>query len=103
MEWLTILMLEKPKTISWWGKVLFYAGGLATIVGLWGVLALPAIAVPTKLANVGAATRSLADAYPAYPTWWIPESVAGFVVSIGVAALGVWLVMATKHLNRTFR
>lgn len=103
MEWLTILMFEKPKTVIGWGKALFTAGGLATIVGIWGVLALRAIAVPAKLGITDAVTRSLADAYPALPTWWIPESVAGFVMSIGVAAVGVWLVMATKHLNRTFR
>lgn len=103
MEWLTMLMLEKPKTVRWWGKLLFNAGGLATIVGVWGVLALRAIAMPAKLGVSSAVTRRLADAYPTLPTWWIPESVAGFAMSIGLAALGVWLVMATKHLNRTFR
>ncbi|MBT2333647.1 hypothetical protein J7E49_06980 [Variovorax paradoxus] len=103
MEWLTILMLEKPKAIKGWGKALFNIGGLATIVGIWGVLALRAIAMPAKLGTVGAIARSLADAYPAFPTWWIPESAAGFGISISMAALGVWLVMATKHLNRAFR
>lgn len=98
-----MVMLEKPKTVRWWGKLLFNAGGLATIVGIWGVLALRAIAMPAKLGVTAALTRSLADAYPALPTWWIPESAVGFILSLGVAAVGLWLVMATKHLNRTFR
>lgn len=103
MEWLTMLMLEKPRAMSAFGKFLFNAGGLATVLGIWGVLALRAIALPAKLGAPSAAKQSLSDAYPSYPTWWVPESAIGFVLSVGIAALGVWLVMATKHLNRTFR
>lgn len=103
MEWLTMLMLEKPKAMSAFGKVLFNVGGVATLLGIWGVLALRAIALPAKLGAANAATQSLANAYPSYPTWWVPESAIGFVLSVGIAALGVWIVMATKHLNRTFR
>ena len=76
MEWLTMLMLEKPKAVSGWGKVLFNAVGLATIVGGWGMLALRAIAVPAKLGTTVAITLGLSDAYPAYPTLGIPESAA---------------------------
>jgi hypothetical protein len=102
MEWSTMLMLEKPKAVCEWGKLLFNAGGPATIVGIWGAR-LRAIAVPAKLGTTSAITRRLADAYPTVPTWGIPESVAGFVMSIGIAAVGVWIATATKHLNRTFR
>jgi hypothetical protein len=103
MEWLTILMLERPKTVSAVGKLLFNVGGLATVLGIWGTLALQAIASAVKFGPASSVTRGLADAYPTYPTWWVPESAAGFAMSIGIAALGIWLVMATKHLNRTFR
>lgn len=66
-----MVMLEKPKTVRWWGKLLFNAGGLATIVGIWGVLALRAIAMPAKL--------GVTAAHVVWPTRTPPFQLGGFL------------------------
>ncbi|AGU51515.1 hypothetical protein VAPA_1c44420 [Variovorax paradoxus B4] len=103
MTWLFIQMIDRPKTVMFWGRLFVNVGGLACIAGLWGQLAVKATSELSHPGPASPPTRTLAELYPSLPIWWIPESAFGYALAIGVAALGIWLVTATKRMNRSFR
>src|SRR4051812_18210479 len=103
MTWLFIQMIDRPKTIMFWGRLMVSVGAFALIVGLRGQVAVEATSALSRLGGASPPTRTLAELYPALPIWWIPESAFGFALAIGAAALGAWLVTATKRTNRSIR
>jgi hypothetical protein len=44
----------------------------------------------------------LAKLYPDWPTWWIPESLGGFVTWALIGAAGAWLGFTAKKLQKQY-
>lgn len=103
MTWLFIQMIDRPQTVMFWGRLLTNVGGLASIAGLCGQIAVKATSALSHLGPASPPTRTLAELYPSLPIWWVPESAFGYALAIAVAALGIWLVTATKRMNRSCR
>jgi hypothetical protein len=82
MQWLRSLVARAPRRATLLGKALFLAGGILVLAALFARIGL--VSINGERAQAGLATlHSLAEAYPQYPTWIVPEGPVGF----GVAAL----------------
>ena len=100
MDWLRSLIARNPKHALVLGKTVFLAGAIL-IVG--------AAFARAALANVNAARadaklpllRTLAEAYPQYPTTIVPEGPVGFVLAAVLVLVGMALtVLAEKASKR---
>jgi hypothetical protein len=71
------------------GLWMFFAGAVALLCGL--------------LAQVGAppsAAATLADRFPDWPTWFVPESPAGYTTALMMVCWGVWALGRALRLAR---
>lgn len=96
MEWIRSRIAQHPKLAIVLGKTLLLAGSIL-IVG--------AVFARAGLININAdraearqpPLRTLAEAYPQYPTWPVPEGPVGFSISAVLVLAGMGLtVMAEK-------
>lgn len=90
--------LENPKRLVALGGFLITLGYWLGIAGLIGKMATTAVGAITNMANSGANVGTLAKIYPSLPTAWVPESAIGFVLTVLILSLGLWL----KHTGRQF-
>jgi hypothetical protein len=61
--------------------------------GLWMFFAGAGALLCALLAQVGAprsAAATLADRFPDWPTWFVPESAAGYTTALLMVCWGVW-------------
>ena len=90
------------------GVTLFIARGLmacalgAALLGWRGHKLLALLERRLDPVGVGA-PRSLAEAYPSLPTWWVPESALGFCLAAAVFLVGAILVKAAGTAKRLSR
>jgi hypothetical protein len=85
------------------GKILFLAGAILILGAVFaraGLMATNAERVEAKLH----ALHTLAEAYPRYPTWLVPEGPVGFTISAVLVLLGMGLTVlagdAAKQARR---
>lgn len=90
--------LQNPKRLVALGEVLIKLGYCLGIAGLVGKLATTAVGAITSMASRSANVDTLSEIYPSLPTAWVPESALGFVLTVLVLSLGLWL----KHFGRQF-
>jgi hypothetical protein len=69
----------------------FFAGALALFFGLVGQLQLQA---------QQSAAATLADRFPDWPTWFVPESPAGYTAALMMVCWGVWSLGRGLRLAR---
>lgn len=93
---------KSPKLAQLIGQALFSAGGFIVICGLIGRVAMTAINSTRSLAKLPS-VGSLAEAYPMYSLWWVPEHFIGFALAVIVAALGVYLALSAKACRSVSR
>ena len=93
MEWLQLFIDRHPRRSLIAGKAVFLAGGIAILAAVFArgqLLSLNADRVAAKLPPL----RTLAEAFPGYPTALVPEGTVGFVVSallvLAGTAVTVW-------------
>lgn len=96
MQWLRSLIARAPKRATAVGKALFLAGGVLVLAALFGRIGLVSLNGERTQAGLSA-VRTLADAYPQYPTWFVPEGPLGFAVAalLVLAGMGV-IALAEK-------
>lgn len=61
--------------------------------GLWMFFSGAALLLCALLAQVGAppsAATTLADRFPDWPTWFVPESATGYTAALMMVCWGVW-------------
>ena len=58
----------------------FFAGAVALLCGLLAQVATPQ----------APAAATLADRFPDWPTWFVPESAAGYTTALMMVCWGVW-------------
>lgn len=106
MKSLTDILLEffytKPARIVALGLGMFYVGSGLIIAGAIGNLGTTAINLLPTLDHAPANTKTLAAIYPALPTWWIPESFVGFVLSFVLALAGAIVALCGKQISKHF-
>lgn len=81
------------------GKVVFLAGCiliLAAVFGRAGLMGLNADRAQAKLPAV----RTLAEAYPQYPTWLVPETAVGFGVAAVLVLVGMAMTVLAEQEQR---
>jgi hypothetical protein len=100
MKWLRSRIARSPKPALVLGKILFLAGAILILGAVFaraGLMATNADRLEAKLP----ALQTLAEAYPQYPTWLVPESPIGFAISAVLVLVGMGLtVLAEKALKQ---
>ena len=96
MHWLRSFVARSPRRAMVLGKVLFLAGCILILGAAFARAALSSINTERAEAKLPA-LRALAEAYPQYPTWIVPEGPLGFAIAALLVLVGMALtVMAEK-------
>lgn len=95
-------LLYEPRRIVTLGRALCLTGSFLIFVGLIGRVATASVAAIGFLGGRHLAYLSLGDIYPMLPTWWIPESVIGYVSGAVLVLLGLVITTAGSRLQRRF-
>jgi hypothetical protein len=103
MKQLRALLTQAPRTTLVVGKTVFLLGAVLVLAAIFGRVGLSAVNAQRALASQPPATQ-LAEAYPQYPTWLVPEGPVGFVVAAVLVLVGMYLtVVASEALSRPKR
>lgn len=90
MNWFRsqIALFPRPALII--GKVVFLVGAIMVVGAVFaraGLSGINADRVAAKLPVL----QSLAEAYPQYPTWMVPEGIVGYVIAGALVLVGTAL------------
>jgi len=101
MNWFLMSLLQNLALARWLGWAIFSVAGAA--IGLGLRLGRLFARANRALQRAGSDQElALAQLYPDWPTWWIPESVEGFVAWLFVAGAGAWLAYTAKLLQKQY-
>lgn len=99
-DFLTNQLLLKPAGMRVLGQVLLQAALVQLLAGAWTHLITASYAIFQSLGGRGGADVALANIYPMFWTWWIPESAFGFAWVLLLSLLGSWFCFAARHISR---
>jgi hypothetical protein len=99
MHWIRSLVARSPRRALLLGKALFLAGAILILGAVFARAGLMGINADRRDAGL-ATLRTLAEAYPQYPTWMVPEGPAGFAVSAALVLAGMGLVVLAEAAAR---
>lgn len=100
MDSLRTLVARSPKRWLVLGKAIFLAGAILVVGAVFARAALMGINGERAQAKLPALHR-LAEAYPQYPTWIVPEGPLGFSVAAVLVLAGLALtVLADGVISR---
>lgn len=102
LDELTELLYGHPEDCRAFGAALFSAAGLATVAGLYVKVGTVAVSMATSMAGQPA-EYGAAQLLPGMWTWWIPESLAGFLLYAAVGGAGFMLARAAKKVQKLLR
>jgi len=68
--------------------------------GLWMFFGGAILLLFSLLAQVGAPSATLAERFPGWPTWFVPESAAGYTMALMMVCRGVWSLGRGLQLAR---
>jgi hypothetical protein len=92
MNRLRSLVRRSPQRFLVLGKAIFLAGAILIVGAVFARAALVAANAERAQAKLPA-LRTLAEAYPQYPTWLVPEGPIGFALSAVLVLAGMALVV----------
>ncbi|MES2785883.1 MAG: hypothetical protein V4684_10505 [Pseudomonadota bacterium] len=95
MNWLNSWMRRFPRHALVVGKVAFLAGAILILGAVFaraGLMSINADRTDAKLPTL----RTLAEAYPQYATWVVPEGPVGFSVAAVLVVIGMVLTGKPK-------
>lgn len=87
--------LLHPKRLVAVGEALYSVASALVVLG-----ACATVAAINSLGRQVRSQSTLADLLPGLPTWWIPETLVGFVFVIVVAIVGVVIAREGRNLER---
>lgn len=100
MQWLRSRIARSPGHAMILGKAIFLAGAIVIVGAVFaraGLANLNAQRAEARLPPL----QTLAQAYPQYPTWVVPEGPLGFgIAAVLVLAGMVLIVLAEKAAKR---
>lgn len=100
MKWLRARIARSPRRVLVIGKTVFLAGSvliLGAVFARAALMNLNADRVTAKLAPV----QTLAEAWPGYPTWLVPEGPAGFALAAVLVLLGMALTSIASDILKS--
>jgi hypothetical protein len=97
LEHLVDYFLTQPKRLVTLGQVAARCGNFLLLVGVAAYAATRSLSVVQSMAGVPQNAPTLADLLPAVPTWWVPESVAGFGLG-GLLLVGGMVALRTGRI-----
>lgn len=95
MQWLRSLIRRAPRRYLVLGKASLLVGAILIVGAVFargGLVALNAERTEARLPVL----RTLAEAYPQYPTWLVPEGPAGFALSAVLVVVGTVLAVLAE-------
>jgi|SRR5438105_13329033 len=98
MRWI----YAQPKLTRMVGQALFSVGGFVIVCGLVASAGMTALNQGRSIGKMPSFT-GLAEAYPTYPLWWVPEHFIGYAVAALIAGLGIYLAITAKSALKPTR
>jgi hypothetical protein len=93
---------KNPKLAQLLGRALFSVGALFVVCGMIGRVALTAINSTRGLGKLPSLS-GLAEAYPTYPLWCVPERIIGYAIPVAVACFGAYVALTAKAARKRSR
>ena len=99
MQWLRSRIGRHPRRAVVLGKTLFLAGSIMILGAVFaraGLMAVNAQRTEARLPIL----RTLAEAYPQYPTWLVPEGPVGFGIAAVLVLVGLALTVLAEQAKK---
>ncbi len=99
MDWLRARIARSPRHALILGKTLFLAGAIAIVGAVFAraaLLNINAVRTEAKLAPL----QALAQAYPQYPTWIVPEGPVGYTICALLVLVGMGLTVMASEVQK---
>ena len=99
MQWLRSRIARYPRQALVLGKTLFLAGAILILGAVFaraGLVATNSERAEAKLP----ALHTLAEAWPQYPTWLVPEGPVGFGLAAVLVLAGMGLTVLAEKAGR---
>jgi hypothetical protein len=102
MKWLRSRIARSPRPALVLGKILFLAGAILILGAVFARASLWGINAERSEAKLPA-LHTLAEAYPQYPTWVVPEGPVGFTVAALLVLAGMGLTVLASDASKQER
>lgn len=102
MDWLRSLVARSPKRALVIGKAVFLAGAILVLGAVFARASLMAVNADRADAKLPA-LQTLAQAYPQYPTWIVPEGPVGFAISAVLVLMGMGVTVLAGEAEKKER
>lgn len=100
MDHIPFLIAQYPRRALVIGKTLLLAGSILVVSAVFARSGLADVNEQRSSAGLPP-VRTLAEAFPGYPTWLVPEGVLGFGIAAALVVAGMTLVhLAEKAVKR---
>lgn len=99
MDWLRALVARHPRNAMLLGKGLLLAGGILVLGAMFARFALMDLNAQRSESSLPL-VRTLAEAYPQYPTWVVPEGPVGFGISGALVLVGLAVIVLAEQAVR---
>lgn len=99
MDWIRALIARYPRRALVLGKALLLAGSILIVGAVFaraGLININAQRAEAKEPPL----RTLAEAYPQYPTWVVPEGPVGFGLSAVLVLAGMGLAVLGEKAGK---
>lgn len=99
MQWIRALVAQHPRRALIIGKTLLLAGSILIVGAVFaraGLVNTNADRADARLPPL----RMLAEAYPQYPTWVVPEGPVGFGISAVLVLAGMGLTLLAEQAGK---
>ena len=96
LDWLRSRIARDPRRTIVLGKSLLLAGGILILGAVFARIALINFNAERTQASL-APVRTLAQAYPQYLTWPVPEGPVGFVTAAVLVVAGLALIVLAEQ------
>ncbi|MBC5764647.1 hypothetical protein [Ramlibacter albus] len=91
MDRIPTLIALHPRRSIVIGKAVLLVGAVMVLCAVFARSSLAGLNEERARAGLSA-LRTLAEAFPAYPTWFVPETVLGFGIAAALVVAGTTLV-----------
>lgn len=95
--------LAEPRRFIALGSVLVRSGGFLFVAGLAAQVATTATAMTRGLATGARPEVGLAEVFPGFLSWWMPETVWGFGLALLMVVAGITASCIGRSYERMLR
>jgi len=95
MNWLRTRIARNPRNAMIVGKTVFLAGSILVVAAEFGKTGLGNTNADRAAAKLPP-LHTLAEAFPQYPTWLVPEGPVGFVIAAVLVLAGMAVIVLAE-------